>query len=62
LSALFLHELSPYTDKISIGMMITAIAFFILVSLKLKSHLKAPIKIINNIKIAPPLQSILQIH
>jgi hypothetical protein len=42
--------------------MIIAIAFFILVSLKLKSHLKTPIKIINNIKIAPPLQSILQIH
>jgi len=40
--------------------MITAIAFFIVIGLKLKSSLKAIIKIVNNIKIRLQLKSILQ--
>ena len=48
-------------DKISIGIITTAIAFFIFIGLKLKSTLKEIIKIINNIKIPPQLSSILQI-
>jgi hypothetical protein len=55
-----LHDPSPQTHNISIGRIITAIAFFILVGLKLKSHLKTPIKIINNIKILSLPQSILK--